>query len=118
MHITIDKIPPSLNKFAGRENGWEYRNAKKAWKELVHMMCLAQRPQQPYAFALVRLEYFFPDRRRRDPDNYAGKMVLDGLTAAGVIVDDDFSHINLTLHGRVDRDRPRLEIYVTEAIAP
>lgn len=51
-------------------------------------------------------------RRRRDPDNYSGKFLLDGLTKAGIIVDDSFNHITLRLEAYCDPARPRTEINV------
>ena len=44
------------------------------------------------AMATVCITCFFPDNRRHDPDNYAGKLLLDGLKKAGIIKDDDFKH--------------------------
>ena len=110
--IIINEIPPSLNKFAGRENTWEYRAEKARWKSIV---CMASKwNKQPMKKAVVTITYFFGDKRRRDPDNYAGKMILDGLTAAGVIEDDSFSNIRLVLAGQIDKDSPRTEICVQE----
>lgn len=116
MRIVIDSIPKSLNAYAGRRNSWEYRKDKAEWKRLVWAVCRAtgQVPKKPFAKALVRIDYFFKDRRRHDPDNYAGKMLLDGLTAAGVLADDDFGHIFLVLHGHVDAKRPRTEVTVVD----
>lgn len=112
---TVPGIPESLNKFAGRHNAWEYREKKQLWKQVVTLCCLPK-PREPIERSEVTIEYFFPDRKRRDPDNYSGKMILDGLTAAGIIKDDDFDHINLTIKkGGVDRKFPRVEIRI-EAI--
>lgn len=103
-HYTIDEIPPSLNRYAGRQNVWQYR--------LVSLTC-RPKPKEPIKKAEVAITYYFADKRRRDPDNYAGKMILDGLTAAGVIIDDSFDCIQLVLGGRVDPKRPRTEINIT-----
>lgn len=54
------------------------------------------------------------EKRRRDPDNYSGKFLLDGLVRAGVLQDDSFSHIDLRLMGSLDRDNPRTEVLVEE----
>ena len=43
---TIPDIPPSLNKFAGRENVWAYRADKKQWQALCAAYC---RPKKTYA---------------------------------------------------------------------
>ena len=36
MKITIPEIPPSLNKYAGRANAWDYRAEKQRWLQLLH----------------------------------------------------------------------------------
>lgn len=117
MRIVLRSVPPSLNEFAGKENAWAYREAKKTWTQAVEWMCKAQPHRPPPAKAVVRIDYYFPDKRRHDADNYCGKLLLDGLTKAGVIVDDDFAHISLSVHGYVDRANPRTEITVLAQIA-
>ena len=112
--VTLDGIPPSINLFAGKENGWRYRNAKAEWTNLVHWECKKIRLPKPFEKATVTITYYFPDNRRRDPDNYAGKFLLDGLTKGGVIKDDDFKHINLTVSGDIDKKNPHTEIMVVE----
>ncbi|MEG0486162.1 MAG: RusA family crossover junction endodeoxyribonuclease [Oscillospiraceae bacterium] len=112
MKITIKAVPPSLNKFSGRKNVWEYRKMKKEWTMLVKATAMSK-VKSPAEFALVRIDYFFKTRVRHDSDNYCGKFILDGLTAAGVIIDDDFEHIALLLHGHYNKENPRTEITVT-----
>ena len=114
MKITLKGTPPSLNKFVGKMGGWEYRKEKQKWTTMVFFLGRAIRPPKPYTRATVEITYYFPDRRRHDPDNYCGKFLLDGLTKAGIIEDDDFSHVRLGVMGEVDRDNPRTEIVVTE----
>lgn len=109
----IDEIPPSNNKFIGRRNNWEYQRIKKYWAVLIAYSC-RPKPEKPFEFAVVKITYYFPDNIRRDPDNYSGKMILDGLTAAGMIRDDSFGCIELKLSAKVDRKRPRTEIVITE----
>ena len=115
IRIVLNGVPPSLNRFAGRLNSHEYRNEKKQWTDAVIWRCKAikDRPQK-LAKARVEILYYFPTANRHDPDNYAGKFILDGLTRAGVIADDDFRHITLHLAGAVDREAPRTVIMVTE----
>ena len=116
MKITLNGIPPSLNVTAGRNNVWEYRKNKTMWTQAVYMKCKAskERPAQPFEKARVTITYYFEDRRRHDADNYAGKYLLDGLTKAGVIVDDDLKHITTTIVGEYDKMHPRTEILVEE----
>lgn len=55
---------------------------------------------------------YYESNRRHDPDNSTPKFIMDGLSEAGVIVDDDCKHINaLTLQCRCDKLNPRTEIY-------
>ena len=114
IRITIPGVPPSLNKFAGRENAHEYRNAKQEWTDKVIWLVKKDRPKKPYDRASVEIMYYFPNRNRHDPDNYAGKFLLDGLTKAGVIVDDSFDHITLAVGGGYDKEHPRTVITVKE----
>lgn len=117
MTITLKGVPPSLNRYAGRGNTWDYRTAKARWTQSVTLLARTAkgRPKAPWAFAEVEITYFFPTRSRRDADNYCGKFLLDGLTKARVIVDDDFKHIRLTVRGECDKDNPRTVIRVREA---
>lgn len=112
MKIIIPEIPPSLNKYAGRENAWEYRQEKQKWIRLMRAYCRKQ--TNPINKAIVTITYYFPTRIRHDPDNYSGKMIMDGLVDRGVIVDDSFDHVELRLRGEYDKDNPRTEIEVTD----
>lgn len=113
MRYVIDRIPPSNNRFIGRTNFREYQRVKKEWARLI-AACCRPRPPEPLERAVVRITYRFPDRRRRDPDNYSGKLLLDGLTAAGILKDDSFGNVTLELRGSYDREHPRTEIEIGE----
>lgn len=102
LKYTIPEIPPSNNKFIGRENRWEYQAEKKRWAQMIGLLC-RPRPPEPLKRAVVTITYHFKDKRRRDPDNYSGKMILDGLTGAGIILDDSFSCIDLQLRAVYDK---------------
>lgn len=112
LRYTIPFLPESLNRFAGRKNCWEYRAEKQRWKDLAAVYC-RPRPKTPVVRAVVTLQYFFPTRVRHDPDNYCGKAILDGLTGCGILQDDSFDHIRLSLEGGYDKQRPRTEITIT-----
>lgn len=111
--IVLPFLPPSLNRVAGR-GPYNYRQAKERFTEQVRLNCLNHRPKSPIGLATVTIRYYFPDRRRRDPDNYSGKFLLDGLTKAGIIVDDSFNHITLHLEAYCEPSRPRTEIEIEE----
>ena len=114
MKITVHAIPPSNNEFLGNSKNFnDYRQEKQKWHWLIKA-AIAERPEKPIEKAIVRITYFFPDRRRRDPDNYSGKMILDPLVCEGILVDDSFGHIQLELAANVDKDKPRTEIHITD----
>lgn len=112
IRIVIPEIPPSNNKFAGRKNEWQYRKEKKEWTEKVAFY--APKVKEPFQVAIVTLRYYFKTKNRRDPDNYSGKFILDGLTAAGIIKDDSFDCIKLNIEGLHDKNFPRTEIIIEE----
>lgn len=99
MRYIIPDIPPSNNRFIGRNARWEYQSLKKQWADMIALFC-CPKPPEPLKKATVKIKYYFTDRRRRDPDNYSGKMILDGLVKAGIIEDDSFRQIELRLSAR------------------
>jgi Holliday junction resolvase RusA-like endonuclease len=104
-------IPPSDNKFKGRNNVWEYRELKKEWLDIVMTVC-RPRPKIPIQKSIVTITYFFKTKARHDPDNYSGKFILDGLVQGGIIADDSFFCIELRLRGGYDKMNERTEIVV------
>lgn len=118
IRVTLRGVPPSLNRFAGRLNSWDYRNEKTMWTQAVEyaVRTSRSRPAHPFERAEVEIMYYFPTAARHDPDNYAGKFLLDGLTKSGVIADDSFAHITLSVGGAVDRKEPRTVITVREVM--
>lgn len=110
----IDSIPPSNNEFIGRDKHIAYQKAKKEWADIIGWLC-RPRPAKPISYAKVTIRYYFPNRIRRDPDNYSGKFILDGLTKMGIIEDDSFYHIRLNLElGGIDTKQPHTEIFIEE----
>jgi len=107
----IDDIPPSNNKFKGRQNYWEYRNLKPYWEQLVYYKC-KPKPPKPLENVIVKITYYFPTKHRHDPDNYNGVFVLDGMVKAGILKDDCFECISLQLEGKHDKKNPRTEIEI------
>ena len=112
MKYIIPEVPPSNNRYIGRENRWEYQAEKKRWAQLIGYLC-TPKPEKPLERATVILRYHFRDSRRRDPDNYSGKMILDGLVHAGILKDDSFRCIDLVLQqGEANPKNPVTEIEV------
>ena len=114
--LVIPAIPPSNNKYMGRNASgfhFAYQEEKRKWEWLVRA-AVKKKPQKPFKKARVRITYFFPNKIRRDPDNYSGKFLLDGIKKAGLIEDDSFSNIRLELRGECDKENPRTEIEIEE----
>lgn len=113
MTYTIPLIPPSENKYKGRENHWQYRKDKQEWESLIALLC-KPKPKEPIAKSKLTLTYYFPTKIRHDPNNYSGQFITDGLVKAGIIQDDSFECIQLVLQGGYDKQKPRTEIEVIE----
>ena len=114
MKITIKDIPPSINEFIGNSRNFNYyRREKERWHWLIKA-AIKEKPPKPIDKAIVHIKYYFPDKRRRDPDNYAGKFIHDPLVREGILVDDSFDHIKTASSGTVDKENPRTEIYIEE----
>ena len=105
--ITVPEIPPSNNRFIGRDKKWEYQKIKKQWDMLMRAN-MHDFPKE------VHIHYVFGDRKRRDPDNYAGKMILDPLVKYGIIQDDCFGCIDLRITAEYIKGRNETQIIVTE----
>lgn len=75
-------------------------------------LCCRPKPSEPMKKATVNIKYYFTDNRRRDPDNYSGKMILDGLVRAGIIADDSFFVIDLQLSAEFGSAQKKSEIII------
>jgi len=111
----IKDIPPSNNKYLGNNHSNHiYRQDKEMWEWLVFAAIGDRKPLEPFKKAEVSLIYYFKTKGRRDPDNYSGKFIMDGLVKAKIIEDDSFKCVDLKLKGRYDKKNPRTEIIVKE----
>lgn len=112
--IIAPSIPPSNNEFMGNSHSHRiYASKKQEWHWLIKA-AIRKKPDKPFNRAAVEITYFFPDRRRRDPDNYSGKFILDALVKEGVLIDDSFFVVRLILNAAVDKENPRTEIEIKE----
>ena len=110
MKIVLNLIPPTINKYIGRSNIWEYQKDKKELSKSVQMLTVDNAPK--YDYCNITVTYFFKDKRRHDPSNY-DKMLLDALIDANIITDDSYDVINeFKTLGRVDSVNPRAEIVI------
>lgn len=86
-------FPPTLNEL----NNLHYRvraKKKEEWSKIVYNAC-NEFDIKPVMKTIITLEFYFPDKRRRDPDNYSfsAKFIFDGLVDAGILIDDSFKEV-------------------------
>ena len=108
--LMLCELPPSLNDWQ-RWHWTRRREETMRLAALVRALAVSARlPHLGAAKACVRC--YFPDRRRRDPTNYAHwKPLWDALVRAGLIDDDDAAHLRVAAFDLiVDRERPRSEV--------
>ncbi|HHY95886.1 MAG TPA: RusA family crossover junction endodeoxyribonuclease, partial [Firmicutes bacterium] len=114
----VPGTPDTLNRMIspGKGRFQAVRDQAEYWAEGVWLAARTSgRPREPLRKAHVELAYWFPDNHRRDPDNYAGKHILDGLRKAGVLADDTFEVVELAIKkAGVDPENPRVEITVRD----
>jgi crossover junction endodeoxyribonuclease RusA len=112
MKLIINYIPPTINKYIGRTNRWEYQEDKKECHRIIKEACKGIEPC--YTSCKMKITYYFKDKIRRDPSNF-DKMLLDGLVEAKIIKDDNYGVIKeFTTVGMVDKENPRTEVEIEE----
>ena len=112
MKITINTIPPTINKYIGRTNIWEYQADKKKIHNLIRLCTIGLNPR--YEKVKMKITYYFKDKRRHDPSNY-DKILLDWLVEANIIKDDNYDVIQeFTTIGKYEKENPRVEIELEE----
>jgi Holliday junction resolvase RusA-like endonuclease len=118
------ELPPGMRLLSlnGRQH-WAQRNrATQVIKQAA--WAVAKQARVPrLERAEITVIYRPPDRRRRDAGNLAasGKAAIDGLVLAGVLADDDSSHLireEYEIGDLCPLRRGRLVIRIREAGAP
>lgn len=113
MMLTIPGVPPSINRWA-RLHWAKQREIKQDWETQVWAAAYQSRATRlRLERARVRITYFFATNRRRDKDNYAPKMLMDGLVKAGVLMDDSKDRVDLDW-GFARGEPERTEIVIVE----
>ena len=94
--ITITDVPPSQNIY----KNWHWakqRKEKIKWEYIIRSYSDKWGVWMSLSYAhKVTITFYFPDKRRRDKDNYVYfKGILDGLKNAGMIRDDSEKEIDV-----------------------
>lgn len=120
LHFTLTGLPLTTNGARAKQGHWRARHkADKGWKSEVWLACYqGGRPKAPLKRARVTLV-----RHSSSEPDYEGlvssfKSVLDGLTEAGIIVDDNTSVIGKPdyLWKKAKPKEGRIEVLVNELI--
>jgi crossover junction endodeoxyribonuclease RusA len=115
----VPALPGSVNDWRRGSGHWSIAaKMRERMRTFVALAIAQQRPDAIPGPVHVALTFYWPTRRRRDPDNGA-KHVLDAIVDAGLIEDDGPpTLVSLTLAARYDAERPRTEVRITAAGAP
>ena len=106
-------IPPSLNAWMIMRR-FQMNAQKQIWKEFgAWMVDYNNLRDKKIDKCKIVIEYFFDSKRRHDADNYTPKNLFDSFTVSGLLVDDDFNHVeSLTIVGNYSKENPRTEISI------
>ena len=104
MRITIPGLPPRDASPNARVHYMKLANVKRNQKDIMIASVLElmpmDRPNEPWEKAHLTITFRASDKRRRDIDNLlsASKAYVDGLVAAGVIIDDSSDNLSYSLY--------------------
>lgn len=118
--------PPWKRILSLSVNDWDhvhFRQREKLREDILERVWEAIQAQQPPRFhrgrPLVFLVYYFRQNARRDWSNWTGKHILDAFRDWGLILDDNDKAIDndrpLLL---VDKENPRVELWILDQTAP
>lgn len=116
--LVLDIPRPAMT--ANDQRRWHWTKVRKAKAQMQTLVWVAAKQARiaPYTVPVaVRVCWYTPNAIRRDTDALGPflKAAQDGLVQAGVVVDDDSRHIrSATTVIDMDRERPRIEITITE----
>lgn len=117
MQIKIEGRFPGMNEIIDAASTSKYAYARMKEEYTTAIAWYASKLPQ-YGRVDVNITWYEPNSRR-DPDNItaAAKFILDGLVMGGVVKDDSQKYVRSISHYiQVDKDNPRVEIDVEEAV--
>ena len=120
-HFTIEGTMPSLNEYLA-ETGRRPQIGGKLKREYINMAIQYMRLTEfryYQAFKPIIIHYvFYEPNKKRDHDNvfaFASKCIQDALQDCDIIPNAGWEQIlNFTHDFYLDRDNPRIEVYIEE----
>lgn len=113
LHLSLP-LPPSVNH--SHYGNRHVTTSTRRWRNTAHVLvwdeiaCQRWNRVPPDVTSCVTLSWHWPDRRRRDPNNYH-KELFDILTKAGVWTDDQWTVIEGEEFD-IDKARAGVEVVV------
>jgi|TARA_Y100000034_G_C6572026_1_gene247961 Holliday junction resolvase RusA-like endonuclease len=119
--ISVTLALPPVALHAHNTGGWRSKaGPTKAYREesalLTQQAMRKKRGSYPYENAELSIDFYFPNLKRRDTLNAVQglKPAIDGLSDAGLIVDDDWKHLSIgNIRSYLDRENPRVCLKIT-----
>lgn len=115
--LPFDVLTPDNRRFHGGR-GHVLTARYRQGKEAIHLLAVSQtrppRPVFPVERLEVELDFFMPDKRKRDPTNLL-KGLLDALEGA-VYSDDKQIDALAWRKGPTDKENPRVDISIRTII--
>jgi len=108
-----EPIPPSLNQWMIMPRH-QMNNQKQQWKEFGEWLVsyYGYKNKQIDKCNII-ITYYFGTKHKHDADNYTPKNLFDSFTSSGMLVDDNFNHVqSLTIKGDYCKSNPRTEILI------
>ena len=113
MKIFIDYDFPNWNDYIKAERGSIYHaNAIKQAEKNYIAYTVRQKYSGKYPVTLIVRPYF--QNKRKDLDNFRLKGLIDGLVAAGVLLNDNLNCINKIIIDPVFSDEIGVEVEIKE----
>ena len=120
-HFTIDGTMPSLNEYlaeVGRNPRLGGRLKRDYVNTIIQYLRLSEYRHYQAKNPVIIHYVFYEPNMKRDHDNVASvasKFIQDALRDVEVIADDGWNQVlNYTHDFYLDRDNPRIEVYIEE----
>lgn len=114
--LRLEGMPMNLNTYRNAHY-FQLNKEKQEWEAIV-AVAVNQQEIKPVDRCRIQMDFYFKDKRRHDPDNYAccAKFILDGLVKAGVLEDDNFEYVQeLSVRQGGISKNPFIEIRLDDA---
>lgn len=124
LKITVPIFPPKIRVhpellYAKNKQGPStYSQVRDLWFATIRNLLMEHRDQltelKVFLKAIVWFQFYFPDERVRDVDNFSVKLVNDALVKCKLLKDDDHRILSVIVTAAIDYNNPRTEIIILE----